>query len=179
MFPLHDPLPPAPTLGMIGDDLAGMANNHTSSLHDNLNAFTDQAPGNRITIGVQIDGAIRLDLADQITQLAERCPASQRSKCISFPRKTFDRRNSGRAVDTNVGNLPCPPVQVCFKCGPAFKTAASNRIPFYVADPALVLAFRAGAIGCAGTRREAPVSGKRTETVIEPHLARRSIMMLK
>jgi len=71
MLPVDDPLPPALTKRMIRDHHARMTHDNAARADDNLDSLADQAPGNRITVGVQIDGAVRLDAPNKVAQLPE------------------------------------------------------------------------------------------------------------
>lgn len=75
MGPVHNPLSPCLAQSMISYDMAGVADNHTTRQHNHLDAFTYETPGYRVTVGVEIDGAVCLHLAHEIAQLTRRCTA--------------------------------------------------------------------------------------------------------
>ncbi len=79
MHPVHDPLSPPSTQGMIRHHLARMTDDHAAGQNHDLDALADQAPGHRVAVGVEIDRAVGLDLADQVPQLPERGAAGQRA----------------------------------------------------------------------------------------------------
>ena len=57
---------------MVRDHLTSMAHNDAAAHNDNLHALTDQTPGYRITVRVEIDGTISLDLTNEVPQLPKR-----------------------------------------------------------------------------------------------------------
>lgn len=79
MGSVDNPLPSPSVQGMVGHNLARMANDHATGQHHDLDTLADQAPGHRIAVRVEIDGAVGLNLADQIPQLPERSPAGKRT----------------------------------------------------------------------------------------------------
>ena len=78
MLPVDDPLPPALTKRMIRDHCARMTHDNATRADDNLDSLADQAPGNRIAVGVQIDGAVGLDAPNKVAQLPEWRPTAER-----------------------------------------------------------------------------------------------------
>ncbi len=74
--------------GMIGHHLARMPD-MTRPANTRLNTLADQAPGHRVAVGIEVDGAIRLNLANQIPQLSEGCPSdSGRSALASSAKRS-------------------------------------------------------------------------------------------
>lgn len=59
----------------------------------------------------------------------------QRAERLGLVAKTLRRRNAGRAVFTPIGNIACPPIQICLKSRPALEPAAGDRVLLDVADP--------------------------------------------
>jgi len=102
---VDDPFPAALAKRMIRDDLAGVANDDPAGAHHNLDALADQAPGDRIAVGVEIDGAVGLNPAGEVAQLAKRRPAAKRPQRASFALEPLDRRFARRAVDADVRHL--------------------------------------------------------------------------
>ena len=80
MRAVHNPLSSPPAKGMVGDDLARMADDHAAGQNHDLDALPDQAPGHRVAVRVEIDRAVGLNLAHQIPQLPERGAVGQRAK---------------------------------------------------------------------------------------------------
>jgi hypothetical protein len=141
MRPVHDPLSSSIAQGMISHHLARMPDDDATRQHHDLNTLADQAPGHRVAVGVEVDRAIGLNLANQIPQLPEGCPSGQRAQLPGFVGKAFRRFDTGGAVFTLVGNFACPSIQMRFKLGPALEAAPGDRVLLDVTDPALVFAF--------------------------------------
>lgn len=141
MRPVHDPLSSSIAQGMIGHHLARMPDNDATRQYHDLNTLADQAPGHRVAVGIEVDGAISLNLANQIPQLSEGCPSGQRAQRLGFVGKAFRRFDTSSAVFTLDGNFTCPSIQMRFKLGPALEASPGDRVLLDVADPALVLPF--------------------------------------
>src|SRR3546814_19159455 len=81
-------------------------------------------------------------------------------------------------MDPAVGDLARPARQVRLERRPALEPSTGDGVALHVADPALVLALGAGAVGSAGARPEPPVPGERMQLGVEPNLASRRVVML-
>lgn len=136
---VDDPLPPAGRLRMNRDLDAGMADAHPPVGHRHLDAFADEAPGRRIEVAVDLDGAVALHPTRELARLAERWPAVnrlQRRRLVALePRK---RRLAGRAVRPPIGDLAHPPLEMGFERRPTGKDMAGDRVALDIADAALV-----------------------------------------
>jgi hypothetical protein len=125
------------------------------SEHQDRHRLSDQPPGDGIAVGVEIDRAIGLHLADEIPELAERRAATQGPERTRLRREARDRRLSGRAVHALVGDLPGPALEMRHECAPAREAAAGDRVALHIADAALVLTLGSRAIRRAGPGPEA------------------------
>jgi hypothetical protein len=163
---------------MIRDHHARMTHDNAARADDNLDSLADQAPGNRITVGVQIDGAVRLDAPNKVAQLPEWRPTAERLQRPRLALEPFDRSLARRAVEANVRHFPHPLRQMRLECWPTRKTAASDRVALHIADAALVLPFSPGAIRRTGSRREAPVARKRVKPGVEANFTRLGVMVI-
>src|SRR3546814_16474457 len=81
-------------------------------------------------------------------------------------------------MDPAVGDLARPARQVRLERRPALEPSTGDGVALHVADPALVLALGAGAVGSAGARPEPPVPGARMQLGVEPNLGRRRAVIL-
>lgn len=135
MRALDNALATSPAQGMIRHHLARMTHDNAAAQHHDLDALPDQPPGNRVTVRVQVDSAVRLDLAHEIPQLPKRRPSAQRAKRPGLFGKPLRRSHAGRAMHTLIGNLARPPVQMRLERRPVLEPAAGNRIALDVADP--------------------------------------------
>lgn len=163
---------------MIRHHLARMTHDNAAAQHHDLDALPDQPPGNRVTVRVQVDCAVRLDLAHEVPQLPKRRPSAERAKRPGLFGKALGRSHAGRAMHTLIGNLARPPVQMRLERRPVLEPAAGDRIALDVADPAFVLPLRTRPVGRTGPRRKSPVAGKGVQPRVEPHLPRRRIVMV-
>lgn len=68
---------------MISHHLAGMANDDAASENHDLHRLSDQAPKNRVAVGVEVNGTVGAHLTDQVAQLAERSTAAERAQGVS------------------------------------------------------------------------------------------------
>ena len=108
MHPVDDPLPASLAHGMIGHHLAGMANDDAAGENHDLHRLADQAPGNRVAVGVEVNDTVGTHLADQVAQLAERSTSAKRTERCSFIGEAHDRQLARRPVHAHVGDLAVP-----------------------------------------------------------------------
>ena len=178
MGSIGDPLTAAIAHGMIGHDLAGVAHDDTAGENHHLDGLPNEAPRHRVAVGVEVDRAVRLHLADQIAQLAERRSSAERTKRASLGSKARHRQFAGRAVQALVGNLAGPLIEVRLERCPTGEPPPGDGVALDVADPALILALGPRPIRRARFRREPPVVGKGMEPGVEPDLPGRRVMVL-
>jgi len=81
------------------------------------------------------DYAVRVNLADKIAQLSEWRPAGERAQ------RSVRRRHARRSMVALIGDVSCPPLQMCLELLPALELAVGDFVALDVADPALVLPF--------------------------------------
>lgn len=137
---------------MVSDDLARVAHDDAAGENHDLHALADQAPGNRVAVGVEVDGAVWAYFADQVAQLPERRTAAKRAKGAGFVCEANERELARSAVDAHVSNLAVPLLEVRDEGTPAREAAAGDCIALYISDAALVLALGARPIRRAGPR---------------------------
>jgi hypothetical protein len=75
---IDDPLAPARRLGMGRHLGAGMADPHPPVGYLHLDAFADEAPGRRVAVAVDLDGAVAPHPMHQSARLPERRAAVDR-----------------------------------------------------------------------------------------------------
>ena len=81
--------------------------------------------------------------------------------------ETGDRRLAGRAMHTDVRDLPLPLGQVRLERLPAREGVPGDGVLFHIADAVLGLALRARPVRRTGPGREAPMPGERQQLVVE------------
>lgn len=75
---------------VISDDFAGMTHDHAAGQHHDLHRLTNQAPRDRVAVGIEVNRAIGPNLADQVAQLAKGSTAAQWSKHPGLIREPHD-----------------------------------------------------------------------------------------
>lgn len=104
---------------MVGDLRSGMSDAHhpVSHLHRHLGA--DQPPRHAVMVGVKIDAAVTLDPPRHHTKLTERRPAIDFLESLGLvAAEALDRRLTGGAVNTAIGDLAHPPGKMGLQPGP-------------------------------------------------------------
>lgn len=152
MRSIDDPLTASLANRMVSDDLAGVAHDDVAGENHNLHTLTDQAPRNRVTVGVEVDSAVWAHFANQVAQLPERRTAAKWAKGAGFVCEANERELARGAVDAHVSDLAVPLLEVRNERTPACEAAASHGIALYISHTALVLALGARPIRCASSR---------------------------
>ena len=94
------------------------------------------------------------------------------------PLEAHLRGLAGGAMRAGVRHLPRPGLQMRLKRCEALEPASGDGVRLHIADAALVLALRAGAIRRAGLHPEAPVPGKGVQLRVHDHFARHGVVVL-
>ena len=105
-------------------------------------------------------------------------PSSGRSAAASSRWKRSIGASPVVPCIAHVGDLAHPPGEMRLERRPAGEAAARDRVVLHVADAALVLALGPRPVRRAGPRPEAPVAREGVQPRVEPHLARRRVVML-
>ena len=166
-------------LAMAGDFAAAMADADPSAGHRHRHRLADQPPGHAIGIGVDLDRSVGLDPSDELAHRVVRRPAVERTKSGGLlANETRHRRFACGSMDTLIGDLAHPPVEMRLERGPTVEAAPGDRVVLHVADAALVLALGPRAVGRASARPETPVACKPMQPLVKSHLARRCVVVL-
>src|SRR5207245_4620775 len=105
---------------MVNRDLPpGMADAEQIAGDYHAHGFTDQPPRHRIGIAIDLNDAISLHLAHQLTRHLKRRNLSDRAQSASLGApKALNRRLAGRAVHPLIGDIARPSVEMGFECRP-------------------------------------------------------------
>src|SRR5438445_466712 len=154
---------------MVNRDLPpGMADAEQIAGDYHAHGFTDQPPRHRIGIAIDLNDAISLHLAHQLTRHLKRRNLSDRAQSASLGApKALNRRLAGRAVHPLIGDLARPSVEMGFQCRPALELPSSNGVLLDIADATLVLPLGARPVGGTGARPKTPMLGERVKPGIE------------
>lgn len=88
---------------MAGDLLAGMADAQLRAGDQNADPFTDQPPGHRVGVAVDLDRTIRRDPADEVATGQEGREAVDRLEPVSLVSgETQAGRFAGRAMGAHI-----------------------------------------------------------------------------
>ena len=178
MLRVNDATAPTDTDRMNGHLMDSVVDAHHAIGDRRSHRLADQPPRHRVGVAIDLNGTVGLHTPDQFARGLEGRPTADRPQCLRLTvPKPLNRWLASGAMLAQIGDLPCPSLKMRFKSFPARESAASNRIPFYVANAVLGLALGPGSIWRAGARPEAPVLGKRGQLVVEHDRARRGIVL--
>ena len=161
---------------MLGPDAQAMAprehrvlGNHGATVADlpnlaypqHLDRRPDQAPGHRVTVGVDRHQPVACDYAQSRHPRKEPSPGPQGRERRGFGGEALDRRLVRRAVHPAIGNLELPGEQLVVKVLQIAKHPPGHEVALHVLHPGFHLALGLRPVRAAHPRLEPPVLGER------------------
>lgn len=169
---LHHPVPP---LGhaVLRHDAVLEVHLDQVLLDEHIHHLAHEARRHAVTVGVDVDAEVGRHLALLPTRLQiARVVADRAQDPALRGLEAVDGTLKGGAVDPHVRHVPQPLGQMEIQRGVALELQPTQGVAFHVADPALHLPLRPGAVGLAGPRAHAPVLAERQELRVERDLPR-------
>jgi hypothetical protein len=146
---------------------AGVANHDVPVLDNHFDSPADVLVRHGVSIGIDIDQAIRGDLA----RARQRCGRDEleRQQCRRFRRKAVDRPLVRGAVDPHVGDLSHPLLEVGLQSLERSEAHARERVALDVLHATLDLPLRPRAEGSARFRHRAVQAAEGQERFGKAH----------